>query len=419
MQTLKKCRGIYLLVLLAMCGLSASAMGILTNTANVFFEPIEKSLGVETAPVKLTLTISNLVFAVAGILAARIITAKTFRPVVIACSLVYAGSTAALALCGDLVSLYAVNAVRGFAGGMVGNVVATTVIGYWFATDTGFISSIALGGSGLIGALFTIILGAIAGTGPDGWRLAYLVAGIAVLALNLPAMLLPITFRPHDAGMEALRVEAAAKGGKTAAPKTRTGNSRSLAVLIIAIALVSVASFCCALPQLLTGIAGSYDLAVAGTVFTAVTLVMNTVGKFLFGAMTDRLGVKWSVVIYGGVIALGYVILFTLRSTVPVLISSAFIGLCFSIPTVGAVMICRELFSFERYSQVFPKINLGATAANAIGYPVLAAIYDGSASADGVRSYNGSIILVFACMLLAVAGVIVAYRLADKEAAAK
>ena len=73
MRTLKMTRGKHLMVLIAMCGLVASALGILTNTANVFFEPIERSFGVETAPVKLTLTISNLALAVAGMLAASII----------------------------------------------------------------------------------------------------------------------------------------------------------------------------------------------------------------------------------------------------------------------------------------------------------------------------------------------------------
>ena len=42
----------------------------------------------------------------------RQLSTLNFRPAVIACSLVYAGSTAALALCGDLFSLYAINAVR-------------------------------------------------------------------------------------------------------------------------------------------------------------------------------------------------------------------------------------------------------------------------------------------------------------------
>ena len=416
MRTLKMTRGKHLMVLIAMCGLVASALGILTNTANVFFEPIERSFGVETAPVKLTLTISNLALAVAGMLAASIINTKTFRPLIIICSLVFAGSTAALALCNSLPALYVMNAIRGFSGGIAGNVVATTVIGYWFATDTGFISSIALGGSGLVGALFTIILGAIAsGFGDNGWRIAYVVAGAAVLMLNLPAMLLPITFRPWDSGLEPLRAEAPAGDGNGRLRAVRAGNSKSIAVLIITIVLISLASFCCALPQLLTGIAGSYNLTVAGTVFTAVTLMMNTAGKFIFGSMTDRLGVKRSILIFGSVISAGYVILFSVRSALPVLVSSAFIGLCFSIPTVGAVMICRELFSPERYSQVFPQINLGGTAANAIGYPVLAAIYDGSVNSDGIRSYGGSILLVLVCMLLTMAGVILAYKLTDRE----
>ena len=68
---------------------------------------------------------------------------------------------------------------------------------------------------------------------------------------------------------------------------------------------------------------------------------------------------------------IGVAFLLLIRVSGVMLLSAGMIGLCYSIPTVGAVMICRELYSPDRYSRVFPKINLGVSLANAAGYPVL------------------------------------------------
>ena len=45
MKTLRKIHGPYLFVLIAMGGLVASSLGVLTNTAGIFFSPIAQELG--------------------------------------------------------------------------------------------------------------------------------------------------------------------------------------------------------------------------------------------------------------------------------------------------------------------------------------------------------------------------------------
>jgi len=87
------------------------------------------------------------------------------------------------------------------------------------------------------------------------------------------------------------------------------------------------------------------------------------------------------------------------------LISAAMIGLCYSVPTVGAVMICRELYAPDQYGQVYPKINLAVSAANAVGYPILGFIY------DRTGKYDGALVLALAVTLLSAAGILAVYRL--------
>ena len=405
MSTLKKLRGKYLLVMIAMCGLVASTLGIMTNVAGIFFTPMAEELGKETAAVNLTLTICNIAYAIAGIFSAKWVKPKNFRVFIIGGTIVFAGSTALLSVCSSMAPLYMLNAVRGFASGLIGNVLVTSVIGRWFLTDTGFISSIALGCSGLIGAAFNPILEAVIQSA--GWRTAYLVAAGTIVVLNLPAMIAPISFRPEDSGLEPVGKKAAGPAEMPAAEAKRAGTF-AVGVMLIAICTASLASFVCATPQLFKPLAITYGLRETGIVMMSVVLVVNTAGKFLFGMMTDKIGVRRSFLIYGLTIAGGILLLLLVRSSVPMLVSAGMIGLCYSIPTVGAVMLCWELFSPEDYGRVFPKINLGTSAANALGYPVLGAIY------DRTGNYDGALILVLGIILLSVGSVFLVYRMKEK-----
>ena len=405
MKTLKKIRGRYLLVLLAMCGLVSSSLGIMTNAGGIFFSPIAAELGQPTAMVNLTLTISNLTFAVAGILSARWVGPKRFRPAVIAFSLVFAGSTALLSLCRDMPSLYAVNAFRGFSAGLIGNVLATSVIGRWFLSDTGFITSLVLGSSGLIGALFNPVLEAVIRSA--GWRTAYLAAAGITLLLNLPAMLFPISFLPEDSGMKPIG-SGEAPERKDRSREDHRGNGAGTTVLILTLMSFSLISLVTSVPQLFKPITETYSMRETGILMMSVVLVANTAGKLFLGLMTDRIGVKLSFLIYGLIIAAGVLILLLTRVSGLLLLSAAMIGLSYSLPTVAAVMICRELYSPEQYSAVFPKINLGVSVANALGYPLLGAFFDRTVN------YDGALMMIIVIILISIGGVFIVYGMASR-----
>ena len=146
-----------------------------------------------------------------------------------------------------------------------------------------------------------------------------------------------------------------------------------------------------------------------GVLMMTVVLIVNTCGKFLFGTMNDRLGVKRSTLIYGTVIAAGLLILYLFKTPGFMLAGSVLVGLCYSIPTVGAGMICRELFSPESYVRVYPKVAMSVTVCNALGYPLLGAVY------DATGSYDPALMLVLCAMLALLAVVVAVYRLAARE----
>ena len=406
MGTLKKLRGRYLMVLVAMAGLVSSSLGIMTNAGGIFFTPIASELGQSTAAVNLTLTICNLTFAVAGLFSAKWITPKNYRPAVLGFTLLFAGSTAFLSVCRGMAALYLFSAVRGFAAGLIGNVLATSILGRWFLSDTGFITSLALGCSGIVGAVFNPILESVIQSA--GWRTAYLVSAGIILLLNLPAILFPVSFLPEDSGMEPIGSCPLSEKAVREQPCQPAGTSGPV-ILILTLLAFSLASVVTSAPQLFKPLSDTYGLGETGILMMSVVLVMNTVGKFMFGFLSDRIGVRRSVLIYGLIIAAGIAFLLLVRVSGVMLLSAGMIGLCYSIPTVGAVMICRELYSPDRYSRVFPKINLGVSLANAAGYPVLGFVY------DRTGRYDGALILVCSAMLVSIAGVLLVYRIAARS----
>ena len=92
----------HLFVLIVMCGITSSVLGVLINVGGLFFTPIAEELGALRGSVSMTLTITNLCFAVGGLFTARYINSHTFKRLVLAATLVLAGSTALMSLCRHL-----------------------------------------------------------------------------------------------------------------------------------------------------------------------------------------------------------------------------------------------------------------------------------------------------------------------------
>ena len=63
----------HLIVLIALCGMLASSVGLVQNVAGIFFDPLAESLGVGRGPVALTLTIYVLLSAFGSLFFNRLI----------------------------------------------------------------------------------------------------------------------------------------------------------------------------------------------------------------------------------------------------------------------------------------------------------------------------------------------------------
>ena len=189
----------YLLVVAAMCGLSMATVGLITNIAGLFFIPMAEEYGVLQGVASLTLTIANICVAVGGLATRKLTKLMSLKALLIAGAAVLAGSNLGTAFSPNIGITYALSVTKGLAGGVVGFVLITYVLNKWFQKKLGLVTSIAMGCSGLAGAIFTPIVQPVVQN--MGWRAGQVLVSVFMVLLCLPAILFVPSCDPKDAGL--------------------------------------------------------------------------------------------------------------------------------------------------------------------------------------------------------------------------
>ncbi len=402
-----KITGRHLLVLIAMCGLLASGVGLVTNVAGLFLTPIVEEFGILKGSASLMMTICNISFAFGGLFVPRVMKEKQFKTMLIAGTAVLAGCTAALAVCPSIVPMYVLCVLRGLAAGLMGFVFVTSVLNQWFVSGIGLATSIAMSCSGLAGAAFSPLVGAV--VNGVGWRMGYLLLGVLTVLLNLPAILFLPSLDPQVAGLKALGADEQPQAAQTKATATAAKPVEKLSILLLVMVftfsvLISAPT---ALPQHFPGIAELYGVAAVGATMISFSMVANSLGKIAYGALCDRIGNRMSMIIYAAMVFAALFLLLVMRSPQALMIAAAMYGLCYALGTVAITMLTRDAFGPENYGRAYPIIGMGGNMANAVFSSVVGFMYDFSGG------YVTTIILM--AVLLAASVAIALYVYASKS----
>lgn len=401
----KQTKHIYWMVVLAGCGLVGTCLGLCVNVAGLFFTPIASEFGIGRGSVSASLTVYNLVHAFTGLLAAKTVLRFGFRRTVLFGTFLQTAATFLLALCHSVLPMLLLNGVRGFGSGLIGTVMVTIMLNYWFNKDNALMTSIALGFAGLSGAVFSPVLSSLITA--SGWRTAYMVMAGVILLFNLPALLFPIALKPEIVGREPY-------GGVRQADSDRQTVTDPQKISVSMFMVLAVFAACAAgnaaLPPHFSGLAESCGLASIGALMVSVCMISNTAGKVILGAMIDRFGARISVSIYTVIIAASAVFLAFSRTAVILVGAACLYGLCYSLGTVATPILAREMFPTSQYSNAYPKLAMTTTVSNAVFTTVAGAMYDMSGS------YT-PICLMMCCMILtSLVMVQTAYRLKERQA---
>lgn len=356
-----------LFVLVVCCCIVAASIGMLTNSAGVFFTPIAEDLGVGKGAVSMSLTLANIAYAFGGLMTVKVIHENNFKKMVFLFGTVYAISTALLSIAQSVFLLYVFSLIRGASTGVAGMVLVTILINNHYKEGVGFATSIALGFSGIAGALLSLVFSWMIGIA--GWRLTYVVEGILAFLLYLPCIVGPVSLNNR------IKEDAVESKDTT----TSTTGVVPLPIFILVCAYTFLIASVTALPQHFPSLAST---AAVGSLMVSVTMVMNTAGKIILGAISDKIGAEKALEGYGVLVVIGLVILVVCKSH-PIfsIVGAVLVGLVYAMSAVGAVLLSQNLFR-ESYNAYYPKVSLVGTISNALFTTAVGFVYDIANSYD-------------------------------------
>lgn len=354
-------------VLVVCCCIIAASIGMLTNSAGVFFTPIAEDLGVGKGAVSMSLTLANIAYAFGGLMTVKVIHENNFKKMVFLFGTVYAISTALLSIAQSVFLLYVFSLIRGASTGIAGMVLVTILINNHYKEGVGFATSIALGFSGIAGALLSLVFSWMIGIA--GWRLTYAVEGILAFLLYLPCMIGPVSLNNR------IKEDAVESKDTT----TSTTGVVPLPIFILVCAYTFLIASVTALPQHFPSLAST---AAVGSLMVSVTMVMNTAGKIILGAISDKIGAEKALEGYGVLVVIGLLVLVSFKSH-PIfsIVGAVLVGLVYAMAAVGPVLLSQNLFR-ESYNAYYPKVSLVGTISNALFTTAVGFVYDIANSYD-------------------------------------
>lgn len=378
----KHMKGKKLFLILVLCLMAASSIGLFLNTFGVFFTPIADDLNEKRGTVAIISTILIFSSAICSIILPRVATNGNYRKIYIAgiigtvCSLVF------MANAGSLLMLYIGALLLGISFSAYHMVMITTVINSSFNENIGTINGIVFSFAGIAGAIFAPLFTAV--IEERGWR-----AGFYLLAVRAALMCRPGIFAD-------MKVERADREEKTEEPSDF--NYLTLPYVLSLIMSFSF-MFLPSLPQHFPGLASCKGLRDnVGALLVSSAMIGNIVFKLRAGVLADKLGAIKTMFVIVIVTIAGSLLLFTGSSAL--LLAGAFLyGSIYSVCSVVIALYAKEVYGLENYKKAYPIIVFAGNIANALGISAVGYIY------DFTRSYDLAIILV---IILGAAGVALA-----------
>lgn len=400
----------YLIALTCMV-LAFFSVGIVYNSAGIFYTPVSTDLGVGRGTFSLYMTVQGISLALVLPFAGKIISTKDARLVLTVCA-------AVAALIYIFVYPNATSVYWFYAGGLVMGVsmsfilllMTPTLINFWFKEKVGLFMGVCLAFTGFGGVVFNPIGAAL--ITQFGWRGAYMILGIIIAVACLPFTLLVVRRTPAEKGLlrfgETAESAAAAKsaGGAPAMPGMSAGAATKTApffmIMLFAICLQLAPPQFMFFPSFATSI--GYAAAV-GASMASLTMLGNMIGKFIIGYLNDK-----SVILafaFGGTSGIiGLFLIATFNSVATLMFIGAFLfGMMYATAVTVPPMVVRQVFGPKDMAQIYARVSMigllcGAAAMSMWGF-----------IADATKSFYAGFYICMALLVVAFVFVLFAVKM--------
>lgn len=384
----------------------------LNNTAGLFVSPVSEEIGVGVGNLTLYLSISAVVTMLFLPIGGKLMSKYSAKAVLIGAITFQAGSFALFGLMSSVWGWY-ILAVPLAVGGVFTTVIAGPVlIQRWFKKKNGMALGILTASGGLLGAFSQPIAGNLIAN--FGWRTSYIVIGIAVLIIVVPAILLLIKNNPQDKGLlpygadsGILKTEEEANAQESGIAFKDANKSPAFFLLLMFFFIVtSIASFSIHIPTYLVN--QGYEVAFAGNAMGSL-MVGVLLGSLTFGYLSDKIGSKITSIVAMIIGLTAVTLLLVFPGSVVMLITglTLFGFTSSSIGTLGPALT-STLFGGRDYSQIYSTASIGLALASIVAIPAYGYIFD----------FTGSYLMVFyiiiAMFILNIIFITVAFKNKDK-----
>jgi OFA family oxalate/formate antiporter-like MFS transporter len=256
----------------------------------------------------------------------------------------------------------------GIAAGTV--LPGSLVIANWFSARRGIAMGIANSGSTTGGMVMTLAAGFI--IRHWGWRAAYLVIGLPMIAIAAPLVALTVRSRPPGSVRLTPAQSAETLPGYEVRPALRTRSFR----------MIALANFCFAFAATGTLIHMAAHLEHVGysasNAALAISLIFGfaAIGKVVMGLIADRLTARRALAIDFAIQAASILLVVAVQRAVAAPIFVAVYGLTVAAPLMLLPLLTAESLGLKRFGFISGLTGLAQTFGAAIGPLVAGRIFD-------------------------------------------
>ena len=398
----------YAFFILIMTGLLLGfSRGGLMNSGGLFLTPVANDLNVNMGVLTIYFSISSLVLMLALPILGRFIGKINIKTLIIASVILQGGIFACFGLLSNVWGFYILSIPMAIGTAIPCHILGPVIVNSWFKKNTGLAMGVMMAISGGVSAILQPQITSLIVN--VGWRNAYWITGVIGVAVVAIIALLFIRL-PGKKGSLPYGVQAVVEQGNQNAseqPNTHVEQGISVksakksislyALVIFMLLLTAIASF----SQLISSfvVSNGFDLSFGGT-----SMSLQMIGALFFGALSDKIGAKISVLIalsFG--VAAFTLLLITPTSSVMVMISMVLFGfMTASMGTMGPLLV-SDVFGRKNYAAIYSIVAMGLAIGSMIGTPLFGFLY------SAFNSYIPVIVLLLAMIGLCAGMIFIAY----------
>ncbi|WP_051237879.1 MFS transporter [Lacticigenium naphthae] len=371
------------IVILSLCGLTASAIGLPVMSSGVFITPVSEDLGVLRGSFSIHNTLTLAAAAVVALYIPALLRRYKFKHLVLIGGLMGAFSTIGFGFSDSLWAFNILGIIRGIGTGVYAIIPSTMIINEWFEEKHGLATSIVLSFSGVAGAIFSPVFASLIIS--IGWQTTYMIMGVVIFVLCLPVILIPFEMSPREEGLLPYgyvpEVEEDERNNVSATEATSGELSKKADINWKHFGLLSLFAIMQTIvtgtPQHFPGFAETLQHSVqVGASMLSAAMLGNIFFKLSLGFISDYIGpIKATLSML--VLNLLVSILLVMVQAPYLLIAGGFLfGGAYSIPSVGIALLVNEYFDRLNFARLYPLISFAISMGGAFSLSIVGFIYD-------------------------------------------